>query len=119
VYIGALRNNPQEVAKVVGLPPGTFGVFGMCVGYASPAIVAEVKPRLSQDVVLHHEVYDATGEQARRAAYDSRMSAFSARNEMAADNWTKRVIGRMAKLAALSGRDKMVAALNKMGFELK
>src|ERR1700759_4539012 len=29
VYIGALRNHPQEVAKVVGLPRGAFAVFGM------------------------------------------------------------------------------------------
>ena len=46
VYIGALRNNPQQVARVVGLPSGAFGVFGMCVGYASAAGVTEVKPRL-------------------------------------------------------------------------
>jgi nitroreductase len=119
VYIGALRNHPLEVAKVVGLPSGTFGVFGMCVGYASATAANEVKPRLPQDVVLHHEVYDASGEQPHRAAYDTLMSDFSARNEMAADNWTKRVIGRMGKLAALSGRDKLVAALNAMGFDLK
>ena len=119
VYIGALRNNPQEVARIVGLPPGTFGVFGMCVGYASPAAASEVKPRLPQDVVVHHDTYDATGEQAHRARYDTLMGAFSARNEMAADTWTKRVIGRMGKIAALSGRDKLVAALNAMGFELK
>ena len=58
VYIGALRNNPQEVARVVGLPPGAFGVFGMCVGYASAEGATEVKPRLPQDVVLHRETYD-------------------------------------------------------------
>jgi hypothetical protein len=119
VYIGALRNNPLEVARVVGLPPGTFGVFGMCVGYASATAANEVKPRLPQDVVLHHEEYDATGERGHRAAYDALMGAFSARNEMAADTWTKRVLGRMGKIAALSGRDKLVAALNAMGFELK
>ena len=119
VYIGALRNQPEEVAKVVGLPPGAFGVFGMCVGYASPEAANEVKPRLPQHVVLHREVYDATGEQAHRAAYDHLMSAFSARNEMAADTWTKRVIGRMGKIAAMSGRDKMVAALHAMGFPLR
>ena len=38
---------------------------------------------------------------------------------MAADNWTKRVIGRMGKITALAGRDKLVAALNAMGFDLK
>ena len=60
VYIGALRNNPLEVGRIVGLPPGAFGVFGMCVGYASATAANEVKPRLPQDVVLHREVYDAT-----------------------------------------------------------
>jgi nitroreductase len=119
VYIGALRNNPQEVARIVGLPAGAFGVFGMCVGYASPTAASEVKPRLPQDVIVHHDTYDATGERAHRASYDMLMNAFSARNEMAADTWTKRVIGRMGKIASLSGRDKLVAALNTLGFELK
>jgi nitroreductase len=119
VYIGALRNNPVEVARVVGLPAGAFGVFGMCVGYASPAAASEVKPRLPQDVIVHHDTYDATGERTYRAAYDALMAAFSARNEMTADTWTKRVIGRMGKIAAMSGRDKLAATLNAMGFELK
>ena len=47
------------------------------------------------------------------------MGAFSARNDMAADTWTKRVIGRMGKIAAMSGRDKLVGTLNAMGFDLK
>jgi nitroreductase len=119
VYIGALRNNPQEVARVVGLPNGAFGVFGMCVGYASATAANEVKPRLPQDVVLHHEVYDTTGEQTRRAAYDALIGVFSARNEMAATTWTQRVVGRMGKIAAMAGRDKLAATLHAMGFELK
>jgi hypothetical protein len=36
-----------------------------------------------------------------------------------ADSWTRRIIGRMGKIAAMSGRDKMVAALHAMGFELR
>ena len=119
VYIGAQRNNPQEVARVVGLPPGAFGVFGMCVGYGSAAAATEVKPRLPQDVIVHHDVYDATGESAHRAAYDAVLEGFSTRHGMPVDTWTKRVIGRMGKIAALSGRDKLVAALNALGFELK
>jgi nitroreductase len=119
VYIGALRNHPREVASVVGLPPRAFAVFGMCVGYASEAAASEVKPRLPQAVVLHREVYDATHEPAHRAAYDHLMSAFSARNEMAADTWTRRVIGRMGKIGAMSGRDTLVLALRALGFELR
>jgi nitroreductase len=119
VYIGALRNNPQEVARIFGLPSGAFGLFGMCVGYASATAANEVKPRLPQDVVLHQETYDATGERGRRAAYDTLLGAFSARSEMAADTWTRRVIGRMGKIAAMAGRDKLTATLHAMGFELK
>jgi hypothetical protein len=47
------------------------------------------------------------------------MAAFSARNEMATDTWTKRVIGRMGRIAAMSGRDTLVATLKAMGFELR
>jgi nitroreductase len=119
VYIGALRNQPLEVAKVVGLPPKVFGVFGLCIGYAAPTAANEVKPRLPQSVVLHRETYNAADEAPRRAAYDSLMAAFSARNEMGTSTWTQRVINRMEKLAAMSGRDKMVAALKTMGFDLR
>jgi nitroreductase len=119
VYIGALRNDPRQVASIVGLPSGAFGVFGMCVGYASAAGATEVKPRLPQDVIVHHNVYDSTGERGHRAAYDALLREFSARNDMATDTWTKRVVGRMGKIAAMAGRDKLVATLNAMGFELK
>jgi nitroreductase len=119
VYIGALRNHPVEVAQLVNLPPNAFGVFGMCVGYATTTARAEVKPRLPQAVVLHHNSYDVTAEAEDIAAYDAVMSGFSTRNEMSADTWTKRVISRMATLAAMSGRDKLVAALNTLGFALK
>jgi hypothetical protein len=103
----------------VGLPVGAFGVFGMCVGYASAAGETEVKPRLPQAVVLHCETYDASGEATHRAAYDAELEAFSARQGMAADTWTRRVIGRMGKIAAMSGRDRLVATLNTMGFHLR
>jgi nitroreductase len=117
VYIGALRNNPRDVAGLLGLPSGAFGVFGMCVGYESGS--AEVKPRLPQAAVLHHDTYDASQEPALRAAHDAHMAAFSARNGMAADTWTSRVIGRMSKIAAMSGRDTLVATLHAMGFPLR
>jgi nitroreductase len=119
VYIGALRNNPREVARIVGLPSGAFGVFGMCVGYASAGGATEVKPRLAQRVILHHDSYDATAERAGRAAYDAVLEAFSTRHGMAIDTWTKRVIGRMGRVAAMAGRDTLVATLKAMGFELR
>lgn len=33
VYIGAIRNDIEGVAKELGLPPQVYPVFGLCVGY--------------------------------------------------------------------------------------
>src|SRR3954452_23550254 len=101
VYIGALRNNPQEVARLLDLPPGAMGVFGMCVGYPLPTVTNEVKPRLPQSAIVHYDTYDAANEAAERTAYDARIAAFSQRHEMSQTTWTKRVIGRMGKIAAM------------------
>jgi nitroreductase len=119
VYIGALRNDPVEVGRLLDLPPGAMGIFGMCVGYALPTVTNEVKPRLPQSAILFRDSYDASGERAARAAYDARIAAFSQRHEMTQDTWTNRVIGRMGKIAAMSGRDKLVSILNGMGFPLR
>jgi hypothetical protein len=119
VYIGAMRNNAEAIHKLLGMPQGAMGVFGMCVGYAAPGVANEVKPRLPQDAILYHDTYGNPNESKLRAAYDRKMAAFSQRNEMSQDTWTKRVVGRMSKIAALSGRDKLVASLSAMGFPLK
>ncbi|WP_120007081.1 nitroreductase family protein [Teichococcus vastitatis] len=119
VYIGALRNDVERVAKALSLPPGTMGVFGLCVGYADPARRAEVKPRLPQPAVLHHGRYDAAEEPAHRAVYDAALAAFSTRNEMNADRWTDRVLARWGKVRTLHGRDELKAALRRLGFPLR
>jgi nitroreductase len=116
VYIGALRNDIVLVAETLGLPPGTAGVFGLCVGYPKMGSEGEVKPRLPQSTILHRDRYDASGEPMARAAYDAEMSGFSQRNEMAADTWTARVISRIGTIRALRGRDRLAAALNALGF---
>lgn len=35
-YIGAIRNRSQEMAAELGLVPGTFATFGLCVGHPMP-----------------------------------------------------------------------------------
>jgi len=119
VYIGAMRNNATEIHKLLGLPQGAMGVFGLCVGYAAEGVANEVKPRLPQDAILYHNTYGNPAEQSLRVAYDAKMAEFSQRNEMSQDTWTRRVIGRMGKIPAMSGRDKLVSMLNSMGFPLK
>jgi len=119
VYIGALRNDPEAVARLLALPPGCMAVFGLCVGYAAPGGAGEVKPRLPQDAVLFHDRYDARDEAAAIAAYDPRMAEFSRRNEVSADGWTRRVLARLGSLANFGGRERLATALRALGFPLR
>lgn len=119
VYIGALRNDPEAVARLLDLPTGAVGVFGLCVGYAKPEALGEVKPRLPQGVVLHRERYRHDHEQAERAAYDERLGKFSKAHEMAQYTWTERVFSRQATVKALNGRDRLKGILTALGFPLK
>ena len=103
VYIGAMRNDPERVAKLLGLPPQCFVLFGLCVGYATEQAAGEVKPRMPQPMMLHHERYDASKAGALRQAHDKAMTEFSARNEMQAGTWTQRVLNRLGPMSSMNG----------------
>lgn len=119
VYIGAMRNDPERVARELDLPPGTMCAFGLCVGYGLPDKLGEVKPRLPQAAILFHETYKIPDEVAQRAAYDRELEAFSKRNEMSAYTWTERVLNRVGRLAAINGRERLKEQLRRMGFPLR
>jgi nitroreductase len=70
-YIGAIRNQPAEVIKLLELPPLVFPISGMTLGW--PAAKPFIRPRLSPDTILHWETYDTTGEEELLAEYDQAM----------------------------------------------
>ncbi|MGB5963262.1 MAG: NADPH-dependent oxidoreductase [Coleofasciculaceae cyanobacterium] len=117
VYIGAMRNKPEEVAATLGLPPHVFAVFGMCVGYADQA--ASIKPRLPQQAVLHRETYQLNQEESI-ANYNEVMKAFYTSQQMnVAGDWAEHSSKRIANGEALSGRDRLREALQNLGFKLR
>jgi nitroreductase len=118
VYIGALRNNSQQVADAVGLPPRTTIVFGLVVGYPDPDRPTAIKPRLSQDVVLHDDLYSAAGDEAAIAKYDEVSRNFQASQDMPQTGWIAPVLARSASAAALNGRDKLRTAYAERDFPL-
>lgn len=120
-YIGAMRNRPEEVAAELQLPPHAFAVFGMTIGHPDPARPAAIKPRLAQPVILHRETYHAApaDEQAAVDRYDVTMSAFQASQAMKPVNWSLQSSQRVAGPESLSGRDRLVQALNALGFGLR
>jgi len=119
VYIGAIRNRPQAVAKELGLPPNVLAVFGLCVGYADLAAGEDVKPRLRQSVIVHRERYAPTDDVAGIAAYDETLRDFQESQGISAIGWREAVLNRLGSAKALNGRDKLVDALHALGFGLK
>ena len=119
VYIGAMRNNVERVAEMLALPPGCMCVFGLCIGYAADGVTNAVKARLPQPAILHHDRYDSSSERQIRKGYDTELARYSKQHEMAQYTWTERVLNRVGKLSAMSGRDKMKAAIERLGFPLR
>jgi nitroreductase len=119
VYIGAIRNDIEGVARELGLPAQVYPVFGLCVGYPSPDRPAQVKPRLPQSAVLHHEIYSVAPETLAVEQYDQRLGAFYQREGLKASGWSEQVINRLRSVANLHGREHLVEELTRMGFGLR
>lgn len=119
VYIGAIRNHPEQVAAELGLPPRVLPVFGLCVGYADESHPAQIKPRLPQPVVLHREQYDAPSQEDGIAQYDEVIGGFQTAQGQSAAGWTSRSLARWRSRESLHGRDRLRDALNALGFELR
>ena len=118
VYIGALRNNPEEVARILKLPPNVVAAFGMCVGTPDPARPYNVKPRLPQRVVLHREHYDSSLPQEALDSYDATLSAFQRSEKMKEVGWTGAMKSRWRDAKSINGRDRIKSALLALGFKL-
>jgi hypothetical protein len=67
-----VRNNPQAVIALLGLPSLVFPVSGMPLGW--PADAPLVRPRLATAVILHLEGYDASDEERLLEDYDRAMA---------------------------------------------
>lgn len=114
-YIGALRNQPQEVAQTLSLPPRVFGVFGLCLGYPTEDGNEAIKPRLRQSEIWHRETYNATPDNRE---FDGRMTGFyESQGQNSEFTWTQRSHRRLQR-DGLSGRETLRQDLAELGFPL-
>jgi nitroreductase len=119
VYIGAMRNLPEQIAEELSLPPHVFAVFGMSVGYPDPARETGIKPRLPQSMVLHREQYSVASHGDAIDGYNATVREFQREQGMRAIDWTQQCFNRVKDAEALRGRDRMREALRNLGFELR
>jgi nitroreductase len=118
VYIGALRNRPEDVAELVGLPSHAVVVFGLVVGRPDPDRPAAVKPRPVQQVVLHKGQYSQDKDADTLREYDDVSRIFQEDQGLPANGWIEVVLARTAAPASLNGRDRLRQALLNRGFQL-
>ncbi len=112
-YIGALRNDAEGVKQFLDLPEGTFGIFGICLGWPAEPVTAKIKPRLSQDAIWFRETYNL---EALTEEYDERMREFYESEGMKGDvAWSSRS-GRRVDLHHMTGRETLMEWLKGQGF---
>jgi nitroreductase len=115
-YIGGLRNHPDGVKQLLGLPDGTFGVFGLCLGWPKQPLAAHVKPRLATDSVWFKEQYP---EQTKTEEFDLRMRNFyESENMRGSGTWSVRS-GKRVDRRHLTGREVLKPWLEAQGFALE
>lgn len=119
VYIGGMRNRPEEVAETLGLPADVVAVFGLCVGRPDEERPAAVKPRLPIEAVLHGECYGGPPSADIVAGYDDALRSFQVEQGMPANGWSDTAIQRVRGPESLSGRHRLREALAARGFALK
>lgn len=114
-YIGGVRNNPDPISKLVGLPDKVFPLFGLCLGI--PSKRNEVKPRLPLDAILHENQYNEEKYESLLDEYDQTMNAYyqlrSANNKQT--NWTE----SMADFMKDKRRMHMREFIESKGFHLQ
>jgi nitroreductase len=114
VFVGAVRNHPEEVAAELGLAPHAVAAFGLAVGTPDPDEEADIKPRLPLGAVLHRERYDAAAADAHIEVYDERLAAYNSRLGLAGD-WTTRVLTRLRGPESMAGRHRLRETLHRLG----
>jgi nitroreductase len=114
-YIGGLRNHPEKVREELNLPRGTFGLFGLCLGYLDPSRPADIKPRLPMTSVFFNEIYDTN---RGIGDYDERLSQFYREQNMSDATWTQRIQDRLGG-PDLGPRATQLDELRRTGFAKK
>lgn len=113
VMIGAVRNNPEAIADILGLPQRVYAVFGMCLGF--PAETPKQKPRMPISGIVHHERYDVGQSLAAIDPYDDDLKDHydAIGKESHPNSWTHEIDKKFSPRP----RNELRAALKKRGFD--
>jgi FMN reductase (NADPH) len=113
-YIGGLRNNLEEVSKLLKVPRRVIPLFGLAVGY--PASMSSQKPRLPYSHIYHEDTYQQNEETylEQLEEYNQTISSYymERTNGKRSDTWTS----QMANMLKTPKRMYMKEFVEKKGF---
>lgn len=112
VMIGGMRNHPEQVAELLGFPQGVYMVYGMSIGWPTKTRPSNLKPRLPESLVIHHEQYDSTDPRPRIADYDAALAEFYGKRNQQTAAWSGPIAQRLTK----PSRPHLRQTLEEMGF---
>ncbi len=116
VMIGGMRNHPKQVAELLGFPNGVYVVFGMCIGWPEWDKVPNVKPRLDESVIIHHEQYNTSSPVPQIEAYNQTMADYYGKERNLHESaWS----GPLANQLKSPRRENLRSELESLGFVFK
>lgn len=106
-YIGGLRNNLEEVTKLLKTPERVIPLFGLAVGY--PARVTSKRPRLPLENVYYENTYPQdSGEYiAQLKGYNEEVSQYYKERTKGkrSDTWTEQMTNMIGKKSRMYMKD--------------
>ncbi len=115
-YIGGIRNNLEEVRKLLNIPTKVLPLFGIAVGF--PAQNPDKKPRLPFDHIYHEDGYQEDLDQYKHELlqYNEEISAYYDERTKGKrkDTWTE----QMTNSLITPKRTYMKEFVQKQGFLL-
>jgi len=109
-FIGGVQNRSDELAELIGLPPGVIPLFGLCIGV--PAEAPPRSPRIPLDAAFMEDGYRELSETELEACYRAMAPASSRGDWKFTLERYFAVGGTMARREAVIGR-----MLRRQGFE--
>ncbi|TVY01907.1 oxygen-insensitive NADPH nitroreductase [Paenibacillus cremeus] len=114
-YIGAVRNQPQEISKLLQLPELVYPVFGLTIGVPDQAPIQ--RPRLPKEALVHLNGYQVEAGREGVRQYDETVHEYyKVRTQgKTLTNWSQSMADKYRKPV----RAHMRSFLDARGFRLE
>ena len=113
--IGAIRQSPEEMIKLLNLPKHTFAVVVLCIGYTDESVPASIKPKMPVEAFVLTDTYNKEIIAKNIEIYDEIMlKYFKERGENEDKSWS----GTIATLYSYVYYPDVHKVLMQQGFKL-